>query len=117
MRFFWTFIVLLFSGIGISFSQVVTSEDVILCDGEQGETSVTLTATAFSVDLTDSGIYTDDLHGGVIDMGFDFQFYGNTYNQVVLASNNYLTFNTASANTYSDWTINEAVPSLSLIHI
>ncbi|MBL31137.1 MAG: hypothetical protein CMP62_00195 [Flavobacteriales bacterium] len=111
MRFFWTFIVLLFSGIGISFSQVVTSEDVILCDGEQGETSVTLTATAFSVDLTDSGIYTDDLHGGVIDMGFDFQFYGNTYNQVVLASNNYLTFNTASANTYSDWTINEAVPS------
>ena len=44
-------------------------------------------------------------------MGFDFQFYGNTYNQVVLASNNYLTFNTASANTYSDWTINAAIPT------
>ena len=38
-------------------------------------------------------------------------FYGNTYNQVVLASNNYLSFNTANAGGYSDWTIDAAIPT------
>ena len=58
--------------------QVIAEGDTVLCEGEQGEIAVTLTANAFAIDLTDSGIYTDDLHGGVIDMGFDFEFYGNT---------------------------------------
>ena len=93
------------------YAQVIAEGDTILCDGQQGEVEVVLSATAFAVDLTDSGIYTDDLHGGVINMGFDFTFYGNTYSDVVLSSNNFLTFNTTVANTYSDWTIDEAVPS------
>ena len=93
------------------YAQVIAEGDTILCDGQQGEVEVVLSATSFAVDLTDSGIYTDDLHGGVINMGFDFTFYGNTYSDVVLSSNNFLTFNTAVANTYSDWTIDEAVPS------
>ena len=92
-------------------SQVVASDDVVLCDGQQGQTEVTLTATSFAVDLTDSNIYTDDLFGSVINMGFDFVFYGNTYNQVVLASNNYLSFNIANANQYCDYTIDAAIPT------
>ena len=91
--------------------QVVASDDVILCDGQQGSVPVTLTATSYAVDLTDSNIYSDDIFGGVVDMGFDFDFYGNTFNQVVLASNNYLSFNTANAGGYSDWTIGAAVPT------
>ena len=65
-----------------SFAQVIAEGDTILCDGQQGEVGVTLTATSFAVDLTDANIYTDDIFGGVIDLGFDFDFYGNTYNQV-----------------------------------
>ena len=49
--------------------------------------------------------------GGVINIGFDFVFYGNTYNQVVLASNNYLSFNLANANQYCDFTIDAAIPT------
>ena len=44
-------------------------------------------------------------------MGFDFDFYGNTYNQVVLSSNNYLSFNTTNAGAYSGWAIGAAVPN------
>ena len=95
----------------ILFAQVIASDDVVLCDGQQGSTSVTLTATSFAVDLTDSNIYSDDTFGGIVDMGFNFVFYGNTYNQVVLASNNYLSFNTANANGYSDYTIGAAIPT------
>ena len=92
-------------------SQVVASDDVYLCEGEQGNVEVILSATSFAVDLNDSNIYTDDIFGSVIDLGFDFVFYGNTYNQVVLASNNYLSFNTFNAGNYSDWTIDAAIPT------
>jgi gliding motility-associated-like protein len=92
-------------------SQVVASDDVYLCEGEQGNVEVNLSATSFAVDLNDSNIYTDDIFGSVIDLGFDFVFYGNTYNQVVLASNNYLSFNTFNAGNYSDWTIDAAIPT------
>ena len=92
-------------------SQVIASEDIILCEGQEGQTEVTLTATSFAVDLIDSNIYTDDVFGSVTNMGFDFVFYGNTYNQVVLASNNYLSFNTTNAGGYSDWTIDAAIPT------
>ena len=59
-------------------AQVVATGDTILCDGQQGEVEVVLSATSYAVDLTDSNIYTDDIFGGVVDMGFDFVFYGNT---------------------------------------
>ena len=104
------FITLLYIGFD-SQAQVIATGDTILCPGQEGNVEVTLTATAFSVDLTDSNIYIDDIFGGVIDMGFDFEFYGNTYNEVVLASNNYLSFNLANANQYCDYTINAAIPT------
>ena len=81
----------------LSFAQVVAEGDTVLCDGQHGEVPVTLTATSYAVDLTDSNIYTDDIFSAVIDMGFDFVFYGNTFNQVVLASNNFLSFNVNNA--------------------
>ena len=105
------FFILFFLVGNILFAQVIASDDIVLCDGQQGSTSVTLTATSFAVDLTDSNIYSDDTFGGIVDMGFNFVFYGNTYNQVVLASNNYLSFNTANANGYSDYTIGAAIPT------
>ena len=85
--------------------------DTTLCEDQAGEITLVLEAEAFNVDLNDSGIYSDDTYGGVIDIGFNFVFYGNTYNQVVLSSNNHLTFDVANANQYSDWTIDAAAPN------
>ena len=92
-------------------AQVIATGDTILCEGQEGNVGVTLSATSYAVDLTDANIYTDDIFGGVIEMGFDFDFYGNTYNQVVLSSNNYLSFNTTNAGAYSGWAIGAAVPN------
>ena len=102
---------LIFLQFNFCFCQVVAEGDTTLCESASGEVTLTLSAESFNVDLTDSGIYSDDTYGGVIDIGFDFVFYGNTYNQVVLSSNNHLTFNTANANNYSDWTITDPAPN------
>ena len=105
-----TLIILLLIGSYVN-AQVIATGDTILCEGQEGNVGVTLSATSYAVDLIDSNIYTDDIFGGVTNMEFDFIFYGNTYEQVVLASNNYLSFNTANAGGYSDWTIGAAIPT------
>ena len=92
-------------------SQVVAVGDTTLCENQQGDVGITLTATSFAVDLNDANIYIDDTYGGVINMEFDFEFYGNTYNQVILSSNNYLSFNVANAGAFSNWAINQPVPN------
>ena len=99
-------LLLLLAPISIS-AQIVASDDVILCEQE----TITLTATANGIDGTDTGIGSDDTYGGVVNIGFNFTFYGNTYNQCVIASNNYITFNIGNANGFSPWGINAAVPN------
>ena len=90
-----------------SFAQIVASDDVYLCES----TEVVLEATANGTDGTNTGISSDDTFGGVINIGFNFDFYGNTYNQCVISSNNYLSFDIGNANGYSGWNIGAAVPN------
>jgi len=52
----------------------------------------------------------DDQYSSVIDLGFTFEFFGIPYTQVVIGSNNYLTFNLASAGTGSGYTITNPIP-------
>ena len=54
---------------------------------------------------------TDDTHSGAIDIGFNFDFYGNSYTQTVISSNGYLSFNLANASTGSQWSINSDIPN------
>ena len=46
---------------------------------------------------------TDDLHSGVVNIGFTFCYNGTNYTQCVISSNNYVTFDLAVAGTYSPW--------------
>ncbi len=46
---------------------------------------------------------SDDVHSGVVPIGFPFCYNGNTYTQCVIASNNYITFDLTRAGTYSPW--------------
>ena len=91
----------------IMVAQIVASDDVYLCE----QTEVTLEATANGIDGTDTGISSDDTFGGVVNLGFNFEFYGNVYNQCVISSNNYISFDTGNANGYSGWNIGAAVPN------
>jgi large repetitive protein len=55
----------------------------------------------------------DDVWTSVINMPFCFQFFGNTYSQLVIGSNGLISFNTAYANAYCQWPISAAIPSTS----
>ena len=54
---------------------------------------------------------SDDTHSGVVNIGFDFCFDGVVYNQCVISSNNYVTFDLWKAGTYSPW-VTVGVPSV-----
>ncbi len=52
----------------------------------------------------------DDRWSDVIQMPFDFCFYGNTYNQCVISSNGQIGFNLFNANTFNPWSFNAVAP-------
>jgi gliding motility-associated-like protein len=98
--------------LGNTFAQptIYAGPDTTICSSG----NLTLTATiipqapiAYAPDPYTTGTivggYTDDVHGPVIPIGFNFCFLGNTYNSLVISSNNYVTFNLANASAYSPW--------------
>jgi uncharacterized repeat protein (TIGR01451 family) len=62
------------------------------------------------MDGNNSGLVSDDRHGDVVPIGFDFCFFGNTYSELVISTNGYVTFNVATANTGSPWSIGASAP-------
>lgn len=48
---------------------------------------------------------SDDQWSGAVNMGFNFSFYGNTYNQCVIGSNAIITFDLTEANGYCSWAL------------
>lgn len=55
----------------------------------------------------------DDLYSGVISLPFSFDFYGNTYNQIVISTNGYIDFRTSLAGQYSPWSFIQTIPNTS----
>ena len=95
------------------FSKVLTAQIVI----QQNDTSycqpqpLTFNALLDTSLIATGLIIVDDTYSDVINLGFDFNFYGNVYNQCILSTNNYICFNTSDASAYSPWPINTALPS------
>jgi len=53
----------------------------------------------------------DDIYSALLPIGFNFCYYGNTYNQCIVGSNGILSFDLGQANQYCQWPINAAIPS------
>ena len=86
-----------------SYSQIILTNDTTVC----GMQNLDLYAISASVD----SLVTDDTYTQIINLGFDFDFYGVTYNKMLISSNGYVTFDTTSAGGYSPWAINAAIPN------
>ena len=84
-------------------AQIIFNDDTTVC----GIQPFTLHAISSAVD----SLVTDDAYTDVVDMGFNFDFYGNTYNKMIISSNGYVTFDTTSAAGYSPYSINTPVPN------
>lgn len=60
---------------------------------------------------TGVSVGTDDVWSPVINLGFNFCFFGNPFSQVILGSNGQICFNTASAGGYDSYPVNTTLPS------
>ncbi|CAM4407688.1 GEVED domain-containing protein [Flavobacterium terrigena] len=55
-------------------------------------------------------VNTDDVWSPVVNLPFDFCFYGNTFNKCVIGSNGILSFNTTLAGTASGYSFSDNIP-------
>jgi len=103
-------VILLFSWATVP-AQIWAGLDQVIC----GSDSVTLGAQVDYVAPTlvyaNGANLTDDQYSDVIALGFNFTFFGNTYDKLVFSSNNYITFDTTVATGYSNWDITGPAPT------
>lgn len=59
-------------------------------------------------------IGVDDVYTGILPLPFNFCFFGNTYNQVVVGSNNVITFDITLAGAFCPWAFTASCPSPAL---
>lgn len=52
----------------------------------------------------------DDVWSGIVNMGFNFCFFGNTYNRFVIGANGLISFNTAYSGAYCPWSYTGGIP-------
>jgi gliding motility-associated-like protein len=59
-------------------------------------------------------VNTDDVWSGVINLPFNFCYYGGVYDRLVVGANGVISFNTGYANQFCPWSFTAAVPSPAL---
>ena len=99
-------------------AQIDAGEDVTICGPQDVNLSADYTPNSVGTsdytvesipidtdpyDGTTIGGLTDDSFTGVVDIGFNFCFYGEVYDQLIISTNNYVSFDLADANGYSPW--------------
>lgn len=103
-RLLFSFFFLLISVFG--WSQIsISPQDTILCANDTLELSLEAPHTMNDV----SFINIEDAFSNVIDIGFPFVFYGQTQNQLVISSNNFVTFDLSLSNQIGYFQYNAAL--------
>ncbi len=64
--------------------------------------------------LMNANVNMDDVYTGIIPLGFDFDFYGITYSNVVVGMNGVINFDTFYAGTVCPWQFDEDIPSINM---
>ncbi len=91
-----------------SFSQVSAGNDTTICQGS----SVTLYAQSDSAGaITQFFNIADDVFSAVVNIGFDFNYFGTVYNKCILSTNDEITFDTSFAGGFSTWIPNGNLPN------
>jgi gliding motility-associated-like protein len=88
-------------------AQFQLPDDTVLCPGQTHYISSGFKSISSSTTVS----LTDDQFSGVIPIGFPFDFYGQTYTDLVISSNNYVTFDLTVAGGFSGWQITANIPN------
>jgi len=99
------FVFLLFQQKSFAQQLIFAGNDTVVCSN----TPITLTAITQG-QLGISVTLSDDQYTGIVPLGFTFNYFGVDYTDCLVSSNNYITFNTASAGGYSPWSIPGPIP-------
>ena len=83
-----------------SSAQVIISNDTNFCSSQPHD--------LYALSAVQSSMAIDDQHDSIASIGFNFDFYGGTYDKCVISGNGYISFDTTQANQYSPWAINQA---------
>jgi len=84
------------------------------------ETGATTTYTVSSVPYTPPFSFTggtsifigiDDQWSNIIGLPFNFCFYGNSYNQLIIGANGLVSFDVSMANTWCEWLFSATIPT------
>ena len=97
------FIVFLLFNIPYIKSQIILNNDTVVCSMQ------TFTLNAISSDV--DSLIIDDAYTDVVNLGFNFDFYGNTYSKMLISSNGYVTFDTTNAGGYSPYSVTMPIPN------
>ncbi|MDB5227919.1 MAG: hypothetical protein JWN78_2112, partial [Bacteroidota bacterium] len=71
---------------------------------------LTMPAPAYNTSGTNTIVDQDDIWSGVVGLGFNFCFFGNTYNSIVIGANGLISFNTAYAGLSCPWSYTGGLP-------
>lgn len=85
------------------------SNDTTICSSTPVSLNANITGSINLGNLQSLAL-TDDSYSNVVPLGFSFDFYGNTYTDCIISSNNYVTFDLANAGGFSGWAIGGAIP-------
>ena len=123
MRIYILFLAFLLFGVENVLAQIDAGDDVTICNVQTVDLSADYTPNAvgtndytlenipINMDPQATGISIDNLpddsYSDIIDIGFDFCFYSNVYDQLLISTNNYVTFDLTDANGYSSWITSE----------
>jgi gliding motility-associated-like protein len=105
---------------------VEAGADVSMCSGKCAALNATLVTnnqtTSYSVAAipyvpypynvgTAILVATDDIWSPIENIGFNFCFFGNTYNQFIIGANGHVSFNLGNAGTVDNYPVTSALPS------
>lgn len=103
IRLVASFVAAFIIGGGVNAQIALQYNDTTVCPGETIQMCAAFSGQA-------STLSTDDDFTAILDIGFPFVFFGNTYTQCVMSDNGFLSFQTNYANLYSAFTWNAASP-------
>jgi gliding motility-associated-like protein len=106
-------------------AQVTTGASTTICSGQCANLTASVVATkATSTYSVGSVAYSpfaytggttlpsvDDVWSDSINIGFNFCYFGNTYNKLVIGSNGEINFNKSLANTFNNYNISTTLPN------
>ena len=82
--------------------QNIVENDTTVCPGNA--------LTFHGIGSTPISLAIDDAYSGIIPIGFNFNFYGTSFNKCVISSNGFITFDTTQAGLFSNWSITSGIP-------